>query len=133
MGTLKEVQTLQGEGNVTPAADGSSVMETSFHSEVSEDCSPSQELQVALEIAEALTPVKPPSGPGVPSTPRQDLDTMKPAMVSTPSHGGACNSLTTSTPDQTRKVSAEVDGEESNLNNTATSNAFSADGSFMDI
>ena len=71
--------------------------------------------------------------PGVPSTPRQDLDTKKPAMVSTPSQGGARNSLTTSTPDQTRKVSAEVDGEENNLNNTATSYAFSADGSFMDI
>ena len=70
---------------------------------------------------------------GVPSTPRQDLDTKKPAMVSTPSQGDARNSLTTSTPDQTRKVSAEVDGEESNLNNTATSNAFSADGFFMDI
>ena len=71
--------------------------------------------------------------PGVPSTPRQGLDIKKPAMVSTPSQGDARNSLTTSTPDQTRKVSAEVDGEESNLNNTATSNAFSADGSFMDI
>ena len=43
---VQEVETLQEVGTVTPAADGSSVMETSFHSEVSEDCSPSQELQV---------------------------------------------------------------------------------------
>ena len=43
---VQEVETLQEVGTVTPAEDGSSVMETSFHSEVSEDCSPSQELQV---------------------------------------------------------------------------------------
>ena len=70
--------------------------------------------------------------PGVPSTPRQDLESKKAAMLSTPSHGVASNSMmTTSTPDQARKV-PEAD-EDGNLNNTAGSNAFSADGSFMDL
>ena len=123
-------------------------------------------LQVALEIAEAITPVKPPIGPGPPSspisifchsrfspssslasssfpstlikyvpgiasTPRQDRAYKNPAVASTPAHSvGTLNSLlATSTPDQRRKVSAE----EKNLNNTAGSNAFSADGSFMDL
>ena len=70
--------------------------------------------------------------PGVASTPRQDLESKKAAMFSTPSHGVAPNSMATSTPDQTRKVSTEVD-EDTNLNNTAGSNAFSADESFMDL
>ena len=70
--------------------------------------------------------------PGVPSTPRQDLESKKAAMFSTPSHDVASNSMmTTSTPDQRRKL-LEVD-EDGNLNNTAGSNAFSADGSFMDL
>ena len=121
-------------------------------------------LQVALEIAEAITPVKPPIGPGPPSspisifchsrfspssslasssfpstlikyvpgiasTPRQDRASKNPAHS-----GGTLNSLlATSTPDQRRKVSAKLDEEERNLNNTAGSNAFSADGSFMDL
>jgi len=107
-------------------------LETTFQSEVGEDDAPSQELQVALEIAEAITPVKPHSLPGVPSTPRQDLEPKKHAMFSTPSHGVPPNSMmTTSTPDQARKV-LEAD-EDGNLNNTAGSNAFSADGSFMDL
>ena len=45
----QQVVTLEEEmnvRNVTSAEDGTSVRETSFHSEVSEDCSPSQELQV---------------------------------------------------------------------------------------
>ena len=66
---------------------------------------------------------------GVASTPRQGLG----SMFSTTSHSLAPNSLATSTPDQGRKVSAEVVEEDNNLNNTAGSNAFSADGSFMDL
>ena len=70
--------------------------------------------------------------PGAPNTPCQDLESKKAAMFSTPSHGVASNSMmTTSTPDQRRKL-LEVD-EDGNLNNTAGSNAFSADGSFMDL
>jgi len=90
---------------------------------------------VALEIAEAITPVKPPIGPGVASTPHQDRGSKNPAVASTPAHNGrTLNSLLdTSTPDQRRKVSTELNEEERNLNNTAGSNAFSADGSFMDL
>merc|ERR1712181_70212 len=107
-------------------------LETTFQSEVGDDYMPSQELQVALEIAEAITPVKPHSVPGVPSTPSQDLESKKHAMFSTTSHGVLPNSMmTNSTPDQARTV-PEAD-EDGNLNNTAGSNAFSADGSFMDI
>jgi len=133
---VEEAETLQEEVTVTPVEDdGTSLMEleTSFNSEVGEDGGPSQELQVALEIAEAITPVKPPSVPGVPGTPRQDLGSKKASVFSTPSHGVPPNSLATSTPDQARKVTAEVDEEDSNLNNTAGSNAFSADGSFLDL
>ena len=69
---------------------------------------------------------------GVCSTPRQDLESKKAAMFSTPSHGVLPNSMmTTSTPDQARKVLEE--DEDGTLNNTAGSNAFSADGSFMDL
>jgi len=144
-GSDQQVVTLEEEMNVqevesqkgaeAPAVDGTSVMGTSFQTELSGECSPSQELQVALAIAVAITPVKPPSDPGVSSTPCQDLDSKMPALVSTPSHVGvgAPNSLTTSTLDQTRKWAEEVDGEEGNLNNTAGSNAFSEEGSFMDI
>merc|ERR1719391_1336825 len=82
-------------------------------------------IQMALEIAEAITPVKSPSVPGVASTPRLGLG----SMFSATSHSLAPNSLATSTPDQGRKVSAEVVEEDNNLNNTAGSNAFSADGS----
>jgi len=133
---VEEAETLQEEVTVTPVEDdGTSVMEleTSFNSEVGEDGGPSQELQMALEIAEAITPVKPPSVPGVPGTPCQGLESKKASVFSTPSHGVPPNSLATSTPDQARKVTAEVDEEDSNLNNTAGSNAFSADGSFLDL
>ena len=46
--TLQEEMNVQEEATVTPAENGTSVMEleSSFHSEVSEDVSPSQELQV---------------------------------------------------------------------------------------
>ena len=73
--------------------------------------------------------------PGVAGTPRQDYASKNPAVLSTPARsGGSLNSLlATSTPDQRRKVSAELGEEERNLNDTAGSNAFSADGSFMDL
>merc|ERR1719234_2615856 len=107
-------------------------LETTFQSDVGDDDMPSQELQEALEIAEAITPVKPHSVPGVLSTPGQDLESKKAAMFCTPSHGVPPSSMmTTSTPDHARKV-LEPD-EDGNLNNTAGSNAFSADGLFMDL
>ena len=86
---------------------------------------------MALGIVEAITPVKPRGTPGAPSTPLLDPGSKKAAMFSTPTlrRDVASTSLATSTPDQARKVLDKDD----NLNNTAGSNAFSADGSFMDL
>ena len=84
-------------------------------------------IQAALEIAEAITPVKPRTLSSKPGTPLVDLPKTK--IPSTPTHGLVPTTMATSTPGRSTR---EVEGV-SDLNNTATSNAFSADGSFIDL
>ena len=84
-------------------------------------------IQAALEIAEAITPVKPRTLSSKPSTPL--VDPPKIQIPSTPTHGLTPTTMATSTPGRSAR---EVEGV-SDLNNTAGSNAFSADGSFIDL
>ena len=85
--------------------------------------------QAALEFAEAITPVKPRTLSSKPSTPLVDLPKIKIPVPSTPTHGLTPTTMATSTPGRSIR---EVEGV-SDLNNTAGSNAFSADGSFIDL
>jgi len=131
---VSEVAGPRSEANLSTNASGglqqvcASSLETSFHSGVGGDeAGPSQELQAALEIAEAITPVKPRTLSSKPSTPLVDLPKIK--IPSTPTHGLTPTTMATSTPGRSTR---EVEGV-SDLNNTVGSNAFSADGSFIDL
>jgi len=131
---VSEVAGPRSEANLSTLASGglqqvcASSLETSFHSEVGGDeAGPSQELQAALEIAEAITPVKPRTLSSKPSTPLVDLP--KTQIPSTPTHGLTPTTMATSTPGRSTREVERV----SDLNNTAGSNAFSADGSFIDL
>merc|ERR1719402_1436323 len=123
---VSEVAGPRSEANLSTLASGglqqvcASSLETSFHSEVcGDEAGPSQELQAALEMAEAITPVKPRTLSSKPSTPLVDLAKIQ--IPYTPTHGLAPTTMATSTPGRSTR---EVEGV-SDFNNTASS-AFSA-------